>query len=79
MTNNRELQLDENNIQQCFAAYIVYSCHQYCSALLNLVQAQYCSLLITMINAGSKRLMLNPAGSILAVYRRLRFIFSDTS
>ena len=29
--------LDENSIEQCFAAHIVQGCQQYCSTLLHLI------------------------------------------
>jgi hypothetical protein len=43
--------IDENRIEQCFAAHIVHSCQQYWTMLLHPIQAQqYCSILLTSVN-----------------------------
>ena len=35
-----EIKVDENGIQQCFVAHIVYSCQQYCSTWLHPIEAK---------------------------------------
>jgi hypothetical protein len=43
--------IDENRIEQCFAAHIVHSCQQYWTTLLHPIHAQqYCSTLLTSVN-----------------------------
>ena len=53
--------VDENRIEQCFAAHIVQCCQQHCSALLHPIQAQqYCSVLLTTMNNVGSKTLFNP-------------------
>ena len=51
--------VNENRIEQCFAAHIVQCCQQYCSALLYLTQ-QYCPILLTTMNNVGSKTLFNP-------------------
>ena len=58
---NNLFRVDENRIEQCFAAHIVHSCQQYSSALLHLIQAQqHCSILATVQNNVGSKTLFNP-------------------
>jgi hypothetical protein len=60
--------IDENRIEQCFAAHIVHSCQQYWTVLLqdwtillHPIQAQqYCSILLTSVNNVGSKTLFNP-------------------
>ena len=44
---NNLFRVDENRLEQCFAAHIVQGFQQYCLALLHLIQAQQYLILLT--------------------------------
>ena len=65
--------IDENRIEQCFAAHIVHSCQQYWTILLHPIQAQqYCSILLTSVNNVGSKTLFSPveqrARRFFAVY-----------